>query len=235
MIIKKRSFVNKIKDVYVNMLNSPMLHDIGKIQGTDKADDNHSFNSMSYLDIYEKYFLEFRDNDINFLEIGVRNGESLRTWKSYFKRGNIFGLDIDPKCKTLEESRVEIEIGSQDDVVFLSNCFGENKKFDIIIDDGSHVNRHIITSFDYLFNNRLNSGGVYIIEDLSCSYLKLETDFSVSENWPGMKYNKNVNQLDNDRAELNNFFLEKIKDLDHLKGKIMCIHFWAMTCVIVKV
>ena len=42
--------------------------------------------------------------------------------------------------------------------------------FDIIIDDGSHVSRHIINSFNHLFDH-LSKNGLYIVEDLQTSYI----------------------------------------------------------------
>lgn len=41
---------------------------------------------------------------------------------------------------------------------------------DFIIDDGSHHPEHQLLTFNYLFDNLLNLGGVYIIEDIECSY-----------------------------------------------------------------
>lgn len=43
--------------------------------------------------------------------------------------------------------------------------------YDIIIDDGSHMVRHVIASFEALFPY-LRRGGLYIIEDLHTSYWK---------------------------------------------------------------
>jgi len=231
---KRSIWKRKGKDIFLSMIRESKLSDLGKIYGTDKVDQNHTFNNLSYLDVYEKYFLEYRDKNISILEIGVRSGDSLRTWKSYFKHGEIYGIDIDPNSQQFEEKRVRIEIGSQDDIRFLKTCFGEKTKFDIIIDDGSHVNRLTIKSFEYLFNNRLKSGGIYIIEDLRASYRKLQTDLNVVENWPGMKYNYSSINFDNVREEMNDFLLEKIKKLDHQQGNIMSIHFWSMVCVIIK-
>ena len=220
--------------LFSSIVSRPQLEDVGKYYGTDKANKEHSFNNISYLDIFERYFHCMRDNEISLLEIGVRNAESLRTWKSYFKSGHIFGIDIDPGCKSFEEDRMKIGIGSQDDIEFLSKCFGEKQNFDIIIDDGSHVNSMIVDSFEYLFNNRLNPGGIYIIEDLMCSYEKLQTDQNVIEKWPGMKYNNPSKEFDNNRKDMDTFFLDKIKNMDRLEGNIMSIHFWAMVCIITK-
>jgi hypothetical protein len=41
--------------------------------------------------------------------------------------------------------------------------------FDIIIDDGSHVNEHVITTFEYLLPI-LNNEGLYVIEDTQTAY-----------------------------------------------------------------
>jgi hypothetical protein len=212
----------------------PTLREVGILCRTDKVDINHTFQGKTYLDIYEGYFKSLRNNKISVLEIGVKGGSSLRTWKAYFTQARIFGLDIDPECKKLEEPRISIATGSQDDGEFLKKCFGEDQKFDIIIDDGSHINRHIIKSFESLFYDRLNQGGLYIIEDLNCSYQSLQSDHNVLERWPGMKYNDPGQNYDNNRDDMNEFFFDKIKELDYAKGNILTLHFWSMVCVITK-
>ena len=223
-----------VKYGFKNILGKPRLSEIGKYHGTDKGHEDHSFMGSSYLDIYENYFLEHRDKDISVLEIGVKDGASLRTWRAYFGNAKIYGIDIDPRCKHFEEDRIRIDIGSQDDPEFLNNCFGPDVNFDIIIDDASHVNRLTIASFEHLFNKRLNSGGIYILEDLHCSYDKIQTDQDCLESWPGMKYNDPSKNYDNDRSEMDDFFADKLRKLDHAEGNIMCLHFWSMTCVVVK-
>ena len=210
------------------------LHELGQITGTDKVNDLHTFKGHSYMDIYEKYFNQLKESPINLLEIGVRDGDSLRTWEKYFSRGRICGIDINPDCKSSHKGRVEVEIGSQDDPIFLADCFGTDSMFDIIIDDGSHVNSLTITTFKNIFGSRLKSGGIYIIEDLGCSYSKLQSDHDVRKTWPGMKYIDESINLDNNREDLDAFFRKKIFELDHMKGDILSIQFWAMVCVILK-
>ncbi len=39
----------------------------------------------------------------------------------------------------------------------------------MIIDDGSHINDHVVTTFDFLFP-KLAPGGIYVIEDTQTSY-----------------------------------------------------------------
>ena len=42
-------------------------------------------------------------------------------WKDYFgSKAKIFGIDIDPRCKALEEENIQIFIGSQANPSFLN-------------------------------------------------------------------------------------------------------------------
>jgi hypothetical protein len=140
------------------------LNNLAKIHGTDKSSDNHN-----YCVKYEKYLPFNRYDKLNILEIGVLDGKSLLTWKDYFYRSNILGVDINPDCKKYEEPRISIEIGSQDDGKFLSRTWQQYGPFDMILDDGSHMNEHVIYSFEHLFGS-VKSGGVYVIEDVATSY-----------------------------------------------------------------
>jgi hypothetical protein len=206
------------------------LNDIGKKYRTDKCDETHTFNYSTYLDNYEFHFEKFRYKNINVLEIGVLTGASIRTWKEYFPNATIYGLDIDPNRK-FEEDRIIINIGSQNDTQFLEKTY-ENINFDIIVDDGSHVNEFTINSFNYLFYNKLNSGGIYVIEDLLCSYEP------AMKWWPGMSHNKENSDGDsfiNFREDMDSFFNNKIHDLDKSKGEIKSMHFYSMMCFIYKI
>lgn len=64
---------------------------------------------IHYFDIYERLFEKFIGKEINILEIGVSHGGSLQMWKEYFgDKATIFGLDIDPLCKSFEEEKINI-------------------------------------------------------------------------------------------------------------------------------
>ena len=127
-----------------------------------------SKNISGFIQLYEKYFTPLRDSKINILEIGVDNGDSLRIWREFFSKANICGIDIDKK--NFRINNTNILQGDQSDLNFLKSLVSEYKKFDIIIDDGSHQAKHIITSFNYLFNY-LSDNGLYVIEDLQTSYI----------------------------------------------------------------
>jgi glycosyltransferase involved in cell wall biosynthesis len=127
-----------------------------------------------YLDEYDRLFTPLREKDITLLEIGVQNGWSLEIWANYFKSGEIIiGCDANPSCKILEfdDPRVKIIIGDANNDCTKNNILSLSTSFDIIIDDGSHKSSDIINSFLNFFP-RLNIDGIYIIEDLHCSYWK---------------------------------------------------------------
>ena len=47
-----------------------------------------------FLEIYSNYFKDYKDKEINILEIGIDKGESLKIWRKYFTRAKICGIDI---------------------------------------------------------------------------------------------------------------------------------------------
>ena len=131
-----------------------------------------------YTPHYQKHFEPYREQAVKVLEIGVggyespdAGGESLLMWKHYFRRGLIYGLDIVAKTG-VDESRLHVLQGDQGDARFLDSMARELGPFDIVIDDGSHIAHHIITSFNALFPH-VRPGGLYVVEDLAMAY------------WPG--------------------------------------------------
>ena len=64
---------------------------------------------MRYFPAYEKWFSPYRGKDIVFVEVGVQNGGSAQMWKNYFgKDAKIVGVDINSKCKELEEEGIAV-------------------------------------------------------------------------------------------------------------------------------
>lgn len=138
--------------------------------GTDK------WNHHWYAAIYDDHFRDLRDRPLNVLEIGVggydhpdNGGASLRMWKAYFRNSQIHGVDIYNK-KPIEEQRITTWQGSQVDRGFMSDVFAAIGRVDIVIDDGSHINSHVIDTFKHCLP-LLAPGGIYAIEDVHTSYL----------------------------------------------------------------
>jgi len=135
------------------------------------------WNARTYAQRYERYFAPIRHEALKILEIGIggyddpkEGGDSLRAWKKYFPKAQIYGIDIVDK-KALEEDRIKTFQGSQDDAGFLKRVIAEIGKPDIIIDDGSHRNDHVIASFKLLFPELRDDGGIYVVEDTHFSYV----------------------------------------------------------------
>jgi hypothetical protein len=137
--------------------------------GTDK------WGSHWYAAHYQTHFAALRRKRLRLLEIGVggeedpqSGGASLRMWKAYFPNARIYGLDIADKSPH-DESRIKTFQGSQDDEGFLRQLSHHAGPFDIVIDDGSHINAHVIGSFGTLFP-LLSEHGIYVVEDTQTAY-----------------------------------------------------------------
>lgn len=147
------------------------LTKLGRLYGTNKAS-----TKQLYTPYYEQHFSGFRRKPIRLLEIGIggygagpmSGGGSLRMWRSWMPRAQIVGIDLD--IREFSEPRVTTFAGSQTDTSFLHWVCDRSGPFDIVIDDGSHMNDHIAVSFRTLWP-LLQPGGVYVIEDLGTSYM----------------------------------------------------------------
>ena len=127
--------------------------------------------SHSYIEhYYDKEFSEIRPANLNFLEIGIWEGSSLKLWKSWFVNANIFGIDnnegiFDNKrisnFMDIPGTTIIWDDAYSDSVV---NKFNDNY-FDYIIDDGPHtLDSHILCIEKWV--PKLKPGGKLIIEDI---------------------------------------------------------------------
>jgi len=160
--------LKRIREEWRVWWSSSDLMNLARIYKTDKW-------RHLYPPIYEQWFGHLRTKDVRLLEIGVggygrvwKGGESLRMWKKFFPHGKITGIDIFDKS-IFQESRIRIYQGDQSDKQFLHDISRKEGPFDIVVDDGSHLQSHIITSFEALFP-LMPAGGTYVIEDTQTSY-----------------------------------------------------------------
>ena len=198
------------------------LSKLAKIYNTDK------FRGHYYAPHYQTHFQRFRKKKINLLEIGVggydnptKGGNSLRMWKKYFPKGQIYAIDVYDKS-FLEEKRIKIFQGSQVEKEFMGRVVAQTGPLDLIIDDGSHVNEHVITSFELLFPF-LKDGGVYVVEDTQTSYWPEYGGSSDDLNNPFtmMNYFKSLTDSLNHQEILNPDYIPTYFD-----KKIISMHFY---------
>lgn len=152
-----------------------VLNDIGLKLDADKSSRFHN-----YLDFYEKQ-LPDRDFTGRLLEIGVMDGLSVRMWREYYPNADIVGIDIK------EMSHMHNSDWNVPESVTLITADGTDPKqteplgmFDVIIDDGSHYWAEQQKSFEILYYNQLNKGGVYILEDLWTSHIDFYANAKVN-------------------------------------------------------
>lgn len=128
--------------------------------GTDKE-----FNHRYCTAFYDKEFLKYKDKEIKLLEIGVHRGGGLAVFHEYFKNAEICGVDpFDFGAIKNCESFPRIKIFYADGYKEQFSSFLPS--FDIIIDDGPHTKESHLQSLN-LYLPKLNSGGVFVIEDIA--------------------------------------------------------------------
>lgn len=119
-----------------------------------------------YFDIYDRHLARFRGRPVRVAEIGIYSGGSLEMWRDYFGPAcEIYGIDIEPACKTYENDTVKVYIGDQCDRNFWRQFKEDVDGIDVVIDDGGHLHEQQIVSFEELLPH-LRPGGVYICEDV---------------------------------------------------------------------
>jgi len=178
-LFKNCSFLYACKDVKLNPLTLTEIQNINNFH-TDKL------WLHSYLDTYEDLFSKFRNKDINLLEIGFCHGGSIKLWKEYFgNKSSIYGIDI-----TLQELRYDLVRDNNVTLICkdISNCDKSILKpimFDVVLDDASHTLEHQIKSWE-LFKDRLNPGGILVIEDIAPE--AYDYFFNLSQKIPNSKF-----------------------------------------------
>lgn len=132
---------------------------------------NESSKWDNYLSVYDHHLSRYIDKSPRILEIGIAKGGSLEFWSKYFNNAEVYGVDIYEHCKRFESknNNIFVDIGDQNSDLFWHHYLNNKENFDIVVDDGSHVNDHQIKTLFNLFP-KLNSNGVYIVEDTHTSY-----------------------------------------------------------------
>jgi hypothetical protein len=131
-----------------------------------------------YTILYDELFSKFKNDDpmtskVKVLEVGVYEGASLRGWTEYLGWCYAAGLDIrldriDPNFAA--EYCWQIDQRDQKAVAGWFRGWGDDFRFQIIIDDGLHKPEGTIPFFTEAFPY-LAKDGYYIVEDVRPHYL----------------------------------------------------------------
>lgn len=165
---------------------------LGKKYAVDKSP---FFGNHTYTPNYHTLLNNLRNDIESILEIGIGNiplmsgltnssykpGASLRMWQDYFPKAAIYGCDIleDVLFNEGRISTFQTDQGNEDSLNKLIRSIGN---IDLIIDDGSHIQDHMVTSFKTLWKI-IKPRGLYIIEDIHISFfdriMNLNTEFNL--------------------------------------------------------
>lgn len=98
--------------------------------------------------------------------LDYRAGASLRMWRDYFSVAEVWGLDIDPDAFFQEKGiyTAYCDQGSAKSLHEAADIMGG--KFDLIVDDGSHLTEHQALTASIFIPRLLAPNGIYIIEDV---------------------------------------------------------------------
>lgn len=156
--------------------------DLGQLfrhYGSDK--DRTGFTS-----VYHCLFDQLREKPLRILEIGIGTmipdvhssmvgyacpgyspGGSLRAWRDYFTNSTIYGVDVQEDTQFSNEKRISTYLCDSMDQQKVEEFIRKlgNIKFDIIIDDGSHLPDDQLKTLSNFYPH-LNEGGIYAIEDI---------------------------------------------------------------------
>lgn len=207
---------------------------------TDKSSAFHN-----YTKVYAKYLSKYRNKPIKFLEIGIYHGDSVKLWEKYFTKADLHFIDINSDQILYHSDRSHYHYVDQTDkkglVEFAKNV---RRGFDVIIDDGGHRMDQIINSFQALFPF-LNSGGMYIIEDLHTSYWSSYGSYGTTQHpqagpWTAIQFLKgliddlNYTSARSCCADAEKVPLELEEVLNDYQKDIESIHFYKSLCIIIK-
>lgn len=202
-------------------------------------------NGHNYTEIYAQYFAPLKNKPIKFLEIGIFQGNGVKMWERYFKKGDLHFIDISFDQVSYFSKRSHYYLADQSnpaDLLRVMDMTGGD--FDLIIDDGGHTMKQQLVSFTTLFPY-LKSRGMYVIEDLHTSYWK-EYQGGGSLRFPKSGPKTCVQFLKDLVDEVNfvgartglashiNIPKEIERELNDYRKNIYSIHFYDSLCVIIK-
>jgi hypothetical protein len=131
--------------------------------GTDKAKD-HGYHRFYPLFLSQ---LE-RQSEFTIVEIGYGNGASILMWKTLFPNAYLICIDRDISEEADNHIVIQADQSRPDDL--MSKLKKPPYPVKLVVDDGSHHPRHQLACFSTLFEQLLEDGGFYIIEDIETSY-----------------------------------------------------------------
>ena len=171
----KRNFLYKFKrkiNIDLKVIKKTSLDDLFSLYETDKANfiDSKKEPGHGFSKFYETHLNPFKEKKIKILEIGSYSGAAAAAFVKYFPNSEIYCLDINLRNFKYSSKKIHpfgLDVSNNKMMIkFLTkiNFLESIKYFDIIIDDGSHIQSDQLKALNF-FYKYVADNGFYIIED----------------------------------------------------------------------
>jgi|TARA_B110000438_G_scaffold255694_1_gene262674 hypothetical protein len=171
----KRNILYKFKkkiNIDLDEIKEESLDNLFSYYDTDKANfiSSKKESGHGFSKFYEKHLDLFKDKKIKILEIGSYSGAAAAAFVKYFPNSEIYCLDINLRNFKYSSKKIHafgLDVSNQKMMLkFFKkiNFFESVKYFDVIIDDGSHIQSDQLIALNF-FYKYVASNGFYIIED----------------------------------------------------------------------
>ena len=186
--------------------------------------DSRKIIAHGYAKIYEKYLKNNKDRILNIIELGSFYGNASAAFFFYFKNAKIYSADINPDMYLYSSKRLKnffTDTSSRSSIE--KNIINKKIKFDLIIEDASHMLKDQIISLFTLFRT-LNSGGLFIVEEID--FPEKREDMRINQDYPDLKtiLKKIMNKENFNSKYINEneklFFLDNVETIKFYNGNI---------------
>ena len=230
----KRNIIYKFKKKNLidnDGIENKSLDELFNYYGSDKANFFKKLNRAGhgFSRFYTDHFKKFKNREINILEIGSFAGASAAAFSKYFPNVKVFCFDVNISNFEFKSKKIYvygIDINNNKEVKkTINKIFTKHqiKKFDVIIDDGSHYLSDILFSLNFFFKY-LKEKGSFIIEDY-----KLPNYYKYNKNIDHIFVNEFLKNIENNKISNSSIFskedqlylINKIEKIDYYKGNLV--------------
>jgi hypothetical protein len=215
------------------------LSDLADAQSSDRGSLRHGYTSL-----YNMLFQPLRQRKLQIALVGLDGGaaladpdiwtteaqKSLDIWMEYFPKAQFTCFDR-AETAPLTDPRIEYHQVSLDDVDEIADL--TDGSYDIVMDDATHASAHQQNALLALFP-KLNSGGLYLMEDLRSQPAPLEEQGLVKTAALFNSYletgifehpnDATATDLNEMRADISGCFVFQAKFQKHRRDQMLVLH-----------
>ncbi len=221
---KNKYLFNKDLNFLCEFFNSDKGENFINQYAQPSKQDNKKIISHGYAKIYEKYLKNDKDKISSVIELGSFYGNASAAFFFYFKNAQIYSADINPDMYLYRSKRLKnfyTDTSSKSSIE--KNILSKNIKFDLIIEDASHMLKDQIISLFTLFKT-LKAGGLFIVEEID--FPEKREDMRINQDFPDLKtiLKKVVKKEKFNSKYINEdeklFFLNNVESIEFYNGNI---------------